>query len=1191
MLLVMASHLVTVLLLLFIIDIHVSFAQVTVNVAGLGEVEGNSYDFDGNAMEEFMGVPYAEPPVGEFRFARPRPKLPWDGTLDATTFGAACPQSPVEDLDDLLISEDCLFLNIFVPPAATEDNKLPVMLFIPGRGYRAYSGSEYIGRDMAVKGSIIVVTINYRFLTFGFFSTEDDTVPGNYGLWDQRFAIQWVRDNIGAFNGDGSMITIVGQGREGATGVVAQILTPLNDNNLFQRAIIQSSTSTDASYISSEGQARRLSNIVINTLNCTEGSWTKNLACLRNKTWEEIVAVDYTALGGAYFEPRIDGLFFPRTLDNLQDMDLLHQYDILMGVNSDEGAALLNGYVDVNEAFQTVQDVSNFVYYDTRQRYRTDDQALLTMEAIDYRYDGPLLDLPDTQSAIRFMFKMYADRSYLSKTIQLLRNHQRSTETNAYLYYFDYVDTNYRLIDDPLRDPNRAVQGEELFYLWDSIFGRETALNAPPGSTSESVRDVMIQYWTNFVKNGDPNTNNRPQAWPEFSDDTSESYLVISDTIETGVTLRNEYVDFWLDYIPELTRNDEAETCSLAAQPSDILLGAEPETSNLVIVNVTSGNSELGQVRGVLRKADGGVGDREIGVFRGIPYTLAPVGERRFQYSEVLTDWGQNSILNATEPTAACPQAPPPILGASEYSEDCLHLNIFAPVVEDTRQGSLPVIVYIHSGQFRSGNGVVFDGSTLASYAEAIVVTLNYRIGALGFFSTGDEVAPGNYGIMDVVTALRWIQRYIGSFGGNAGNVTAFGMGSGAQVAHLISLNGLNDGLMHKIIALGDSVLSPTMLTVVERDPLPFAVQLATALVCPSETTTELVACLRTKSAAEIRQAPVGGSNLFLTSFAPVIDGTYLKDSADKILASGNYETIPILAGASECDNTIITAQYLNESVSDGCPDERFAGAIIDNAVDIFYEGRDEFASLFKMFYLQSELSPTVPNPDCKVGQQISEFLSDIWLNVPLMETGKLMAKFDKEMYLYSLTFHADNHIYQPFLPPWVRTSFGDDFPFAFGWPYDSQRILQSSYGYSPVDRKVATNFMEMISTFAKSGVPSANPTDPDSAWQPYDPLRYNALQLDSCPTEAPIPRAEEKDVFWYTVISGLKETLIDDEVEDPTPTVFVNSFIGLKMTVARAGRTIGALVITLGAIAGLIFLAILMKLCLVFNRSNNKPV
>ncbi|XP_030846675.1 uncharacterized protein LOC105446116 [Strongylocentrotus purpuratus] len=1131
----MTSVHVTAFVLLLLIDI--SFTQVTVDVGELGEIEGNEYEFDGKTMTEFLGVPYAEPPVGEFRFARPRPKVAWIEKLNATTFGAACPQQPVEGLDDLQISEDCLFLNIFVPPNATADNKLPVMLFIPGRGYRAYSGSEYIGLEMAVTGPIIIVTINYRFLTFGFFSTGDDTAPGNYGLWDQQLAIEWVRDNIGAFNGDGSKITIVGQGREGATGVVSQILSPLNNNGLFQRAIVQSSTATDLSYISAEGQATRLSKILVDTLNCSQRSWTENLACLREKSWQDIVAVNYSVLGGGYFEPRIDGYFFPDSLDNLLEKNLTHQYDLLAGINSDEGAALLNGYVDINDAFETVQDVWNFAYYDTRQRYSSDDQAILVMNAIDYRYDGPLLELPDRESALRFMFSMYGDRSYVSKTIQLLRNHQLSPDTNTFMYYFDYVDVdqNFTLIDDPLRDFTKAVQGEELFYLWDTIFGRQTASAAASGSTSESLRAKMIQYWTNFVNNGDPNTGSANQLtdWPQFNN--TESYLLISNTIETGQRLRDEYISFWLDYIPELTQNDDADTCSLVAPASDILRGAEAESDEFVVIDVTNGNSELGQIRGILRRADEGVGGREIQSFRGIPYASPPVGERRFQYSEVLTDWGQGGIRNATEPSAGCPQGFTPILGAAEYNEDCLYLNIFAPVADQTGGVGFPVIVYLHSGLLTSGNGGVFDGTTLASYAESVVVTLNYRIGALGFLSTGDDAAPGNYGIIDVVTALQWIQTYISSFGGDAGSVTALGMGSGAQIAHLISLNKLNNGLMHKIIAFGDSVLSPTILTSGERDPLQFAVQLASALDCPSEPTTALVTCLRTKSATEILQAPVGGDSLGIITFFPVVDGTFLKNSSDKILASGDYETIPFLTGATECDNTLITVLYLNASVSNGCPDELFAGAIIDDAVNTFYGGKDEFASLFKMFYLKSELSPTVPDIDCKVGQQISEFLSDLWLNVPLLETGKLMARFDKEMYLYSLTFHPDNHVYQLFLPPWVETSFGDDVPYAFGWPYDRQRILQSTKGYSPIDRKVSINFMEMISTFAKTGVPSANPTDPESVWQPYDPLRYNALHLDVCPTQAPIPRAEEKDIFWFTVIAGLKEKLDDDDEEEPT--------------------------------------------------------
>ena len=533
----------------------------------------------------------------------------------------------------------------------------------------------------------------------------------------------------------------------------------------------------------------------------------------------------------------------------------------------------------------------------------------------------------------------------------------------------------------------------------------------------------------------------------------------------------------WQDYVPsiESIRQTDQDTCYEEVPVPDILLDDvnDDDTDDYILVDVASSDgAELGRMMGVVQTADGGVGGRRVWAFKGVPYAVPPVGERRFTYSEVLDDWGDETQLNATTPPPACPQTgypPQDILTPASYNEDCLFLNIFAPENDSSSTESLPVIVFLHYGIYASGAGVVFDGTTLASYANAVVVTPNYRIGALGFLSTSDDAAPGNYGIMDVVTALRWIQKYIGSFGGDPDNVIAYGVGSGASIAHLISLNGLNDGLMHKIISFSDSVLSPITQASSYSDPLQNAKELATALDCPTTSTDDLVACLKTKSADDIASTSVGPPSFYLPAFFPVWDGSILKDSPRNILESGDFETIPILSGATEMDNTLFTTFYLTDTP---CPDEQIANGIINDVVQTFYGGRSEFASLIKMFYLDSELSPSFAYTDCKIGHQASEILSDLLLNLPIMEAAGLLAQADKDVYLSFFSYRPDNRFYQSLgtLPSWVELMFGDDIPYAFGWPFDKQVAEASGVYYDSLDRVVSTNYMEMISSFARTG-------------------------------------------------------------------------------------------------------------------------
>ena len=199
-----------------------------------GEIEG-TYDSD-TGLNMFFGVPYAKPPVGDLRWKAPQPLDNWDGVKETKEFGDRPVQ--IKLWDDLLYrskaySEDCLFLNVWAPAAAKTEN-LPVLVYIHGGGFNAGDGSElrYDGASLAEKG-IVVVTINYRLNIFGFFAhpeltaESDENASGNYGLLDQVAALEWVHDNIDAFGGDPSKITIAGESA-GSISVSALMASPLS---------------------------------------------------------------------------------------------------------------------------------------------------------------------------------------------------------------------------------------------------------------------------------------------------------------------------------------------------------------------------------------------------------------------------------------------------------------------------------------------------------------------------------------------------------------------------------------------------------------------------------------------------------------------------------------------------------------------------------------------------------------------------------------------------------------------------------------------------------------------------------------------------------------------------------------------------------------------------------------------------
>ena len=176
-----------------------------------GTLAGTSRD----RVDVWLGVPYAEPPVGRLRFTAPEPIQPWRGRRPATEFGGAAtqPRSPLSNVARLGVPrEDCLYLNVYVP--AEPGPPRPVLVWIHGGAYTSGSGALYDGSDLAASGDIVVVSVNYRLGVFGFVdlaAVTDAAIPSNLGLRDQIAALEWVRDNIAAFGGDPERVTVAGE--------------------------------------------------------------------------------------------------------------------------------------------------------------------------------------------------------------------------------------------------------------------------------------------------------------------------------------------------------------------------------------------------------------------------------------------------------------------------------------------------------------------------------------------------------------------------------------------------------------------------------------------------------------------------------------------------------------------------------------------------------------------------------------------------------------------------------------------------------------------------------------------------------------------------------------------------------------------------------------------------------------------
>lgn len=332
---------------------------------------------------------------------------------------------------------------------------------------------------------------------------------------------------------------------------------------------------------------------------------------------------------------------------------------------------------------------------------------------------------------------------------------------------------------------------------------------------------------------------------------------------------------------------------------ASIIPAAHAETLTAAASGTAAGDAPIvqtadGPVRGLATPA---------GVeFRGIPYAAPPVGELRWTAPQAVTPWSETREATVFSPV--CPQGPPSPWG---QSEDCLYLNVTAPAGDTESVSALPVIVYIHGGGFSFGEGADYDPAKLASEG-AVVVTVNYRLGLLGFLAhpalaESPDGATGNFGYQDQQAALRWVQQNIGQFGGNAQNVTIVGHSAGglSVLAQLASPGA--KGLFHRaVIQAGAFALEQQSLATAEQAGQASAV----ALGCADQS----AECLRNVPVDALVANPQA-------SFTPgYVDGEVLRESVASAIASGRFNRVPIINGTNTQEERIFTT--IGQSVTMG---------------------------------------------------------------------------------------------------------------------------------------------------------------------------------------------------------------------------------------------------------------------------------
>ncbi|XP_049862482.1 juvenile hormone esterase-like isoform X2 [Schistocerca gregaria] len=273
--------------------------------------------------------------------------------------------------------------------------------------------------------------------------------------------------------------------------------------------------------------------------------------------------------------------------------------------------------------------------------------------------------------------------------------------------------------------------------------------------------------------------------------------------------------------------------------PSSRLAAALPLVLVVAVVVAASPvvRTRQGAVRGRYQPSCNG---RQLLAFHYLPYAQPPVGQLRFRDPQPPDGWVH--IRDATVRGPDCVQNDDFFFHTGvSGSEDCLYLNVYTP--ELSPSSPLPVMFWVHGGGFFYGGGSVYGPDFLLDH-DVVLVTINYRLGTLGFLSTEDEAAPGNFGLKDQVAALRWVQENIAAFGGDPDRVTIFGESAGAACVHLLALSPLARGLFHRVIMESGSALAPWTLAR-NGESAARAREVAAYLGCPTQPHAAMVDCLR----------------------------------------------------------------------------------------------------------------------------------------------------------------------------------------------------------------------------------------------------------------------------------------------------------------------------------------------------------
>jgi para-nitrobenzyl esterase len=479
-----------------------------------GTANGAVRGLASGAVDEFLGIPYAAPPVGALRWQPPQPAASWSGVRDATQFAPHCPQA-ASPFGQASTSEDCLFLNVFTPSHQRAGS--PVMVWIHGGALVTGESDDYNPAKL-VEDGVTVVTINYRLGALGFLAhpalADANGQSGDYGLMDQQAALRWVQRNIASFGGNPHNVTIFGESA-GGLSTLSQVASP-QARGLFERAIVESGSYnlTQASLASAETAGEAFAT--------KAGCASQTAACLRGLPVSTILA-DEDAAGCT---PNINSEVLPQTLGTAFATGNFNRVPIINGTNRDEWRL----FVAISELEGNPVTASN---------YQSMISSTLGVPAAAAAVIAAKYPLTAFSSPSVALGAVGTDAIFACPALTIDQSVSHFVPTFAYEFNDENAPENFL---PPVSFPYGAPHASEIQYLMD------LPAAAFPGTLSaqqQQLATIMKGYWTNFAKRGFPSSFGT-LSWPLFNNVTQKMQSLVPPTPQTETDFATTHnCGFW----------------------------------------------------------------------------------------------------------------------------------------------------------------------------------------------------------------------------------------------------------------------------------------------------------------------------------------------------------------------------------------------------------------------------------------------------------------------------------------------------------------------------------------------------------------------------------------------------------------------------------------------------------------------